>query len=242
MKPVPSGFNLRPIPLIGRDFSLPETFSASTRKASPHMTLAETLLQQLENRALSRDERAQIQCRIAADFEYRGQYESAREVLAELWQGVGQRPVLKGLSELATAEVLLRAGTLSGWFASAIQDKDKQEAAKDLISESITRFEALGETIKASGALSELGFCYWREGRYDDARVIYTNALKKLTAKDDPEIRGTILIRLVLVESCCGRYSDSLRILTDSAKLFEESNNDALKGKFHNDLACVLIC
>jgi CheY-like chemotaxis protein len=205
------------------------------------MTLAETLLQQLENRALSRDERAQLQCQIAADFEHRGQYESAREVLAELWQGVGQRPVIKGLSELAAAEVLLRAGTLSGWFASAQQDKEKQETAKDLISESITRFEALGETIRAAAARSELGFCYWREGRYDDARVIYANALNTLTSKDDPEIRGTILIRLVLVESCSGRYIEALRILTDSAELFEESNNDALKGKFHNDLALTLM-
>jgi CheY-like chemotaxis protein/tetratricopeptide (TPR) repeat protein len=142
---------------------------------------------------------------------------------------------------LTAAAVLLRAGTLSGWFASARQDKDKQEAAKDLISESITRFEALGETIRAAAARSELGFCYWREGRYDDARVIYTNALNKLTAKDDAEIRGTILIRLVLVESCSGRYIEALRILTDSAELFEESNNDALKGKFHNDLALTLM-
>jgi CheY-like chemotaxis protein len=232
---------LRLIRLIGRHFSLPETFSASTKKASPHMTLAETLLKELENRALSHDERAQLQCQIAADFEHRGQYDAAREVLAELWQGIGQRPALKGLSELAAAEVLLRAGTLSGWFASAIQDKEKQEAAKDLISESITRLEALGETISAATAQSELGFCYWREGRYDDARVIYTNALNKITSKDDPEIRGTILIRLVLVESCSGRYIEALRILTDSAELFEESHNDALKGKYHNDLALTLM-
>jgi len=206
------------------------------------MTLAETMLKQLENPALSRDERAQLQCQIAADFEHRGQYDAAREVLAELWQGVSQRPAFKGLSELTVAEVLLRAGTLSGWFASAVQDKEKQEAAKDLVSESITRFEALGETTRAAAARSELGFCYWREGRYDDARVIYTNALNKLTSKDDPEIRAKILIRLVLVESCNGRYIEALRILTDSAELFEESKNDALKGKFHNDLACVLMC
>jgi CheY-like chemotaxis protein/tetratricopeptide (TPR) repeat protein len=205
------------------------------------MTLAETLLKQLENPALSRDERAQLQCQIAADLEHRGQYEAAREVLAELWQGVGQRPALKELSDLTVAEVLLRVGTLSGWFASAIQDKDKQETAKDLISESITRFEALGEITRAAAARSELGFCYWREGRYDNARVIYTNALNELTAKDDPEIRAKILIRLVLVESCNGRYIEALRILTDSAELFEESKNDALKGKFHNDLALVLM-
>jgi CheY-like chemotaxis protein len=47
-------------------------------------------------------------------------------------------------------------------------------------------------------------------------------------------------MRLAVVESASGRYNEALRILTDSARLFEESNNDALKGKFHNDLACVL--
>jgi hypothetical protein len=56
------------------------------------MTLAETMLKQLENHALSRDERAQLQCQIAADFEHRGQYDAARETLGELWNGVGKRP------------------------------------------------------------------------------------------------------------------------------------------------------
>lgn len=241
MKPDFSGSNLRHILLIGRDFGLPEYFLPSTKKVSPHMTLAETLLKQLESPALSRDERVRLQCQIAADFEDRGQYEAARDVLAELWQGVGERPALEELSDLTVAEVLLRAGTLSGWFASAIQDKEKQEKAKDLISESITRFEALGEITRSAAARSELGFCYWREGRYDDARVIYAKALNELTAKDDPETRAKILIRLVLVESCKGRYIEALRILTDSAELFEESKNDALKGKFHNDLALVLM-
>ena len=205
------------------------------------MTMTETSVKQFGNRALDINERAQFQCQTAADLEQRGQYEAARDALADLWRGIGQRPELTGLSELTSGEVLLRAGTLSGWFASAIQDKDNQEAAKDLISESITRFEALGEITKASDALSELGFCYWREGRYDDARVIYSDALNRLAAQDDPEIRGKILIRLVLVESGNGRYTDSLRILTDAAEMFAASTNDALKGKFHNDLACVLI-
>jgi CheY-like chemotaxis protein len=205
------------------------------------MTLAETLLKQLENPELSRDERAQLQCQIAADLEHRGQYESARDALGELWQGVGKRPPLEGLSELTVAEVLLRAGTLSGWLASAAQDREGQAAAKDLISESITRFEALGELNRAAAAQSDLGYCYWREGAYDEGRVLYAEALKKLTNKDDPELRAKILIRSVLVESCSGRYTDALRILTDSAELFEESTNEALKGKFHNELACALM-
>ena len=240
MKPVPAGFNLRPILLIGRGFSLPGNFSASTKKESPHMTLADTLLQQLENPALSRDERAQIQCQIAADFEHRGQYDDAREALADLWNGVGERPALEGLSKLTAAEVLLRVGSLSGYLGSIRQIKGAQDKAKDLISESITRFQALGETTRVAVAQSELGFCYRRAGAHDEARVVYREALKRLTGESEKELRAKILMRLAVVESASGRYNEALRILTDSARLFEESNNDALKGKFHNDLACVL--
>ncbi len=240
MKPVPAGFNLRPILLIGRGFSLPEQNLASTKKASPHMTLAETLLSQLENRALSRDEKAQLQCQIAVDFEHRGQYESAREVLAELWQGVGERPALERLSELTAAEVLLRAGSLSGYLGSVRQIEGAQEAAKDLISESITRFQALGETTRAAAAQSELGFCYRRAGAYDEARVVYKEALKGLADSSEKESRAKTLLRLAIVESLSGRYNDALRILTDETRFFEESTNDSLKGKFHNEIACAL--
>jgi tetratricopeptide (TPR) repeat protein len=241
MKPVSSGLGLRPIRLIDGDFSLSEKFLASTKKASPQMTLAETLVNQLENRVLSRDERAQIQCQIAADFEHRGEYESARDALAELWQGVGQRPSLEGLSELTAGEVLLRVGSLSGYLGSVGQIEGAQEKAKDLISESITRFQAIGATTRVAVAQSELGFCYRRAGALDDARVVYSEALHLLADGSEKELQAKILLRLAAVETFSGRYNDALRILTDSAQLFEDRNNDALKGKFHNELALALM-
>lgn len=241
MKPDSSGFDLRPILLIGRGFGLPDHFLSSAKKASPHMTLAETLLKQLENRALSRDERAQLQCQIAADFEHKGEYESAREVLAELWQGVGEHPALEGLSELTAAEVLLRVGALSGHLGSTHQIDKAQDDAKDLISESITRFESLGETIRVATAQCELAFCYRRAGAHDEARVLYNQALERLADSGETELRAKILLRLAVVESVCGRYIEALRILLDSAELFEKSVSDALKGKFHNDLALTLM-
>ena len=205
------------------------------------MTLTETLLEQLGNRASNRDERAQLQCRIAADFEHRGEYESAREALGELWQGVGERPVLEGLSELTAAEVLLRAGSLYGYLGSVRQIEGAQEAAKDLISESLMRFEALGEPNGVAAAQSELGFCYRRAGAYDEARVIYQEALRGLADGRDHELRAKILLRLAIVETLSGRYNDSLRILTDERGLFQESRDDFLKGKFHNELALTLM-
>jgi CheY-like chemotaxis protein len=203
------------------------------------MTLTDSLLRQLEDPTLSHDERARLRCEVAADFEHRGQYEAAREALGELWRGVGQRPALEGLTERTAAEVLLRVGALSAWLASAAQDEEGQQTAKDLISESITRFEALGEPAKAAAAQSDLAFCYWREGAFDEARDIYNEALKRL-GEQDPELRAKISIRRTMVEFSTGRLNDAFRILSDLAPALEESKNYALKGKFHNQLALVL--
>ncbi|HLL13643.1 MAG TPA: hypothetical protein VK388_01070 [Pyrinomonadaceae bacterium] len=152
--------------------------------------------------------RRNFNAKIAADFELRGEYESARDALAELWNGVGERPTLEGLSELTAAELLLRAGSLSGWLGSVRQIEGAQEKAKDLISESITRFQALGETTRVAAAQSELGFCYRRAGAYDDARVVYREALRELADANEKELRANILLRLAIVESLSGRYND----------------------------------
>jgi CheY-like chemotaxis protein len=204
------------------------------------MTLTDSLLRQLDDPTLSHDERARLRCEIAADFEHRGQYEAARDALGELWCGFGLRPALEGLTERTVAEVLLRVGALSAWLASAAQDEEGQQRAKDLISESITRFEALGEPTKAAASQSDLAFCYWREGAFDEARDIYNEALKRLRERD-PELRAKISIRRTMVEFSTGRLNDAFRILSDLAPTLEESKNYALNGKFHNQLGCVLM-
>ncbi len=204
------------------------------------MSLANSLFRQLDDPTLTPDARADLRCRVAADLEHRGQYGDAINALAELWRGIGERPALEGLTERTAAEAILRVGTLSGWLASAAQDKEGQEAAKDLISNSMTRFEALGEPARAAAAQSDLAFCYWREGAFDEARDIYNDALKRLV-EQDPELKAKILIRRTMVEVSTGRLNDALRILSDLAPVLEESANYALKGKFHNQLGCVLV-
>ena len=212
---------------------------ASTGKVNPYMTLAETLLHQLENSQLSRDERAQVRCQLAEELEQRGQYEAARNALGELWRGIGQRPGLEGLADLTAALVLLRTGTLSGWLASASQFGGGQEAAKDLITESIAIFETLGETTWVAAARSELGVCYWREGAFDEARVLFEDVFARL-GKEDTELKARTLLRRIMVEFSTSRFNDAFRILTEAAPIFETSKNDVLKGRFHGLFALVL--
>ena len=187
-----------------------------TAKGGPPLNLTESLYQQLSKPELSHDERARIRCQIAGELEHRGQCEAARDALADLWQGIGMRPALEGLTELTAAEVLLRAGTLSSWFASVHQLNEAQDTAKDFISESIVIFQSLGEPARAAAAQSDLAFCYWREGALDEARVIYLEALAHLPDKDT-ELQAKIAIRRSMVEISAGRYNDAWRILSEVA-------------------------
>jgi tetratricopeptide (TPR) repeat protein len=166
-----------------------------------------------------------------------GQYEAARETLGELWPGVGQRPNVEDLGERAAAEGLLLAGALSGWLGASKHTPGAQAAAKDLISESISLFESLGETAQAAAAQSELALCYWRDDAYDEARVLLTAAFDGLS---DVARRAKAVLRLTTVEFSDGRYNAALAVLKDNAFIFDDRVSHALRGNFHNLLALVL--
>ncbi|MBA3438494.1 MAG: hypothetical protein H0T92_01305, partial [Pyrinomonadaceae bacterium] len=68
----------------------------------------------------------QVGCVRAREQEEGGNYEAACQELEQWWQ-IGERPQLDGLDYKAAAELLLRAGTLSGWIGSAHQIAGAQE-------------------------------------------------------------------------------------------------------------------
>lgn len=189
-----------------------------------------------DEETLSRRERVLLRCRLAKALEDTGDYESARELLGTFWQRVGERPDVAELDDESAAELLLRSGTLTGWLGNLKQTGGAQEAAKDLIGESLSLFEQAGSVLRAAEARTELAFCYWREGAFDEARVLLQQVIEGLD-EDGSELRLVALLRHALVESSATRFSDSLRILLDAAPLFEASDNHALKGRFHNELA-----
>jgi two-component system chemotaxis response regulator CheY len=203
------------------------------------MTISSQLLHQIADPTLDRKERARLRCRLAKELEDIGNYEAAREAMGELWSRVGERPVLDELDEATAAEVLLRAGVLTGWIGSVKQIEGAQETAKNLISESITRFEALQDIEKVAEAQMELGPCYWREGAYNEARVCLKEALVRLPDKAD-DLRAIALSRLATVERTAKRLSDAYHLLTVASPLVNANGSETLKGKFHNQFATVL--
>lgn len=205
------------------------------------MTELASLIRQLSNPYLSRHQQAELRCQIAKRLEEAGDYEGAREALDVLWSGLGQRSSqIDVLEPAVAAEVLLRVGTLTGWLGQANQvNKDAQEAAKNLITEAAVIFESLAAKNKVLEAKTELAYCYWREGGYDEARVTLKGVIEQLTG--DSELKAKAVLRSAIVEWSSLRYSDALCILTQAAPLFGKIQNHTVKGGYHDALAGVLV-
>lgn len=159
--------------------------------------------------------------------------------MAGVWHRVGERPILTGLTESVAGEVLQRAGALSGYIGSKQQLAGAQEFAKDLISESIGIFDRLGLASQAAEARADIAVCYWREGSFDEARVILREALKGFTAEDVTE-KAIALQRLAMVEFSSDHLHDAHRVLAECSPLFTAIEDASLKGRFHHQLALVL--
>jgi len=178
-------------------------------------------------------------CELAKNLEEAGEFESASEMLRPFWQGVLRRPETSGLADEAKAELLLRAGTLTGFLGSAKQLAGAQEAAKDLISESAAIFESLGKSEKTAEAGVDLAICYWREGALDEARVTLQLVLERLgDIRNEQKLRA--LLNSAMVEKAAMRDREALRIYREAAPQFDLSTNHALKGKFHNNYGILL--
>jgi CheY-like chemotaxis protein len=203
------------------------------------MTLVNELFQQIADSSLTHEERARLRCRLAKELEDIGNYEGSRQAMGELWSQVGQPPVLDGLNLETAAEVLLRSGVLTGWIGSVRQIEGAQEAAKNLLSVSINKFETIQHEKKVAEAQTELGYCYWREGAFDEARVVLSEAISSFSDEDN-DLKAVALLRLAMVEQVTFRLSDALTLLTRAAPYFEKSNNHTIKGRFHNEFGMVL--
>lgn len=201
------------------------------------MTLSASFIRQLENPNLTPNRRAELRCDAARKLEDKGDYEAAREALGELWQGIGERPRIDELEPDTAAEVLLRVGVITGWLGNGNQTKGSQEDAKNLISESLRIFESLSYTKKVLEAQTELAYCYWREGEYNEARLILEGVLEQL--ETDSELKAKAVLRSAIVERSALRYSDALRILTHASTLFDRITNPTVKGGYHNELGLV---
>ena len=203
------------------------------------MSLRTSLLRTLENSSLSVNDRVERCCEVARALENRGEYEEARKVLSDYWPRIGELPKIAGLEPSTAAELLLRAGVLTGIVGGHRQIPDAQETAKDLLTQSHLIFEAHGNKKQIAEARTELALCYWRTDQLNEARDCLTQALSLLEI--DNELRARALLRLSMVEHAAECDHKAFRILSKYASLFLRLNNDTLRGSYHTNLGDRLV-
>lgn len=159
-------------------------------------------------------------------------------VALQPWWTIGEWPKQTGLSQVAAAELLLTAGTLSGWVASTRHIEGGQNCAERLLSGAIAMFDHLGETARSGEGRSELGYCYYRQGLFDLARTTLRSSLSDL-ASGGSELKGIVLVRLATVESHASRLNDALSLLNEANRLIDYLS-PWTKGRFHLQFASTL--
>lgn len=183
------------------------------------------------------NEAALRRCERALELKDKGDYDGAQKVMRPLWQRLGERPETRGLDPSVAAEVLLTVGILTGWVGSRSEIKEAQEAAKNLITESIAYYESVGDIKKIAAARVEIAYCYWRDGELNEARIMLLEALQKLPAEGNTRARA--LLKLTIIELSASRFREAFEILTNNARLFKKVTNHTVRGTYHNELAIV---
>jgi len=189
----------------------------------------------LQTAHLSRNDEALYRCETALELKDKGDYEGAQEAMRPLWKRVGERPDTTGLHASTAAEVLLCVGILTGWIGSKNQIGGAQEAAKDMLTESITYFESAGDVTRIAAARTEIAYCYWRDGELNEAEIMLRESLERLTVKG--ETRARALLKLTTVVWTAGRADEALQILSENTTLFKKLANHTTRGVFHSQVA-----
>lgn len=202
-------------------------------------SLLDNLRSQLEAGNLDRAWRAELRCNLSKELESSGELEDARDALADLWQGIGERPSVEGLEPRAAAELLMRAGSLSGRFGKGKGIAGAQESAIDLISEAARIFESLGDAEKVAEAWTEIGYCYWQKGEYEEARIALDRALDIL-GDSRGEVWAMAVVRKALLENSAGRHYEAYKLLRGAGSALAALGSHQTSGRYHIAFANIL--
>ena len=195
------------------------------------------LLDHIYTSDLSPSEMVEACCTLAREQLEIGDFDAGCAALNRWWS-LGEWPRLDGLSQLAAAELLLTAGTLSGWVASTKHVQGGQKAAENLLSAAKAFFGFVSNRARASEAQIELAYCYFRQGLFDLSRSTLRSGLNGVPTSEI-DLKGLALIRLAIVDRHAGRLHDSLALLNE-AKPLVEACGILTRARFHHELATTL--
>jgi tetratricopeptide (TPR) repeat protein len=141
------------------------------------------------------------------------------------------------LNPYAAADLLFTLGTLLACVAGTKRVIHGHKHAEIFLSGSVALFEQLGIKTRSVEARIELARCYYRQGTFDIARAMLSDALSDLP-DDEPELRTSCLALWGAVERDSGRLMDALSKLREAAGV--AVMGDSLTARCYHELAITL--
>ncbi len=168
-------------------------------------------------------------------LERQGRYSDALDRLKKIWPDTSKRPGLAEMGAAETAEMLLRCGSIYGFYGHNKQVAGAQLMAKDLLSEARELFIGLGNLEKTAECENHLALCYWRTGEMNEARDIIRSAL----AHDLPLYSDATLYAHVtksLINNSLGNYPDTIETGRSIEYNVREHGSPFITGSFYTNL------
>ncbi|HEY6118650.1 MAG TPA: winged helix-turn-helix domain-containing protein [Pyrinomonadaceae bacterium] len=200
-------------------------------------SFATSVVDQIRSANPTPAEEVQILCTIAREQMEVGNYEAGCQILRRWWT-VGEWPTLNNLSSYSAGDLLFTAGSLTGWVASSRQIPAGQKIAEALLNGSIGIFEHLGARTRSCESQIELGYCYYREGLFDLARMTILNSVKRLSS-EERDLKSVGLIRLAIIDRHAGRLQNAMTVL-DEASGLAKLVGPWVMGRYYLEVATTL--
>lgn len=172
-------------------------------------------------------------CERLFKLERQGRYEEALSEVSDLWRDPKTLPDTDGLPPRLAAELVLRCGSLYGFFGHNEQIPESQEISRNLLNIAEKTFSEQSDFEKVAECENYLALTYWRTGEINEAKIwlaaAFAHDLKK---SHKTRIYSHIIEGLVLFSA--HEYREILDLFLPLESDVQTCADFTLKGAFYN--------
>ena len=148
-------------------------------------------------------------------------------------------PSMEAATREERAEVLLRYGALIGFLGVNSQIANSQEQSKDLLTQAMAEFIAIGDEEKVAECENYLAVSYARLGEFNEARVwLDSSFARSISRLSEPRIAWYGIVSLIQNDQ--RRFSDTIALLAPVESDVLTFDDPYLLGIYYGNLGIAL--
>jgi tetratricopeptide (TPR) repeat protein len=169
------------------------------------------------------------------ELERQGLYDEAFEQLKCVWSDFSATPDVEDLEPGLAAEMLLRCGSLIGFFGHINQVPNSQEISKNLLTDAHNRFLSLFNFEKVAECENYIALAYWRKRENSEADTWIETSLFRNLANSNKIRLYSYIIKSVILHSD-NKPKEIVSLLENLESDFVNFGDEVLKGDYYNNL------